>query len=97
MDGTFKAVPKDYEQIYSIHAVLFSGDHRMTFPCVYIFMTSRSEDSYTRVFSEIFDIAEENGFRLEPSCIMTDFEKAAINASEKELMLRPTISAAFFI
>ena len=83
MDGTFKVVPKDFQQICSIHCVFSSGSKKMTFPFVYILMTSRSEASYTKVFSAIFNIARDNGFLLEPSCIMTDFEMAAINASKK--------------
>ena len=36
------------------------------------------------MFEELVDFAEENDIHLQPSIILTDFEKAAINATHSE-------------
>jgi hypothetical protein len=71
-DGTFKSCPKLFNQLYTIHCV----QHQTVLPCVFILMTNRREATYHRVF-ETLKYLQQN---LNPVSILTDFERAAINA-----------------
>ena len=84
MDGTFKTVPTLFHQLYSIHAMVGTGENAKVLPLVYALMTSKSEECYIRLFQDLNDFAAENNHELNPQFILTDFEKAAINASKRE-------------
>ncbi|XP_059175689.1 uncharacterized protein LOC131955549 [Physella acuta] len=79
MDGTFKTAPNIFLQIYSIHAPVGYENCRVL-PLVYILMSRKTEAMYTRAFQDLADIAEKMHIHLSPRFIVTDFEKAAINA-----------------
>jgi hypothetical protein len=84
MDGTFKIVPTIFRQLYSIHAPVGTGENAKVLPLVYALMSSKSEEIYTRMFQELNDYANDNNIILNPKFIITDFEKASINASGRE-------------
>jgi len=84
MDGTFKTVPTLFHQLCSIHAMVETGENAKVLPLVYALMTSKSEECYIRLFQDLNDFAAENNHELNPQFILTDFEKAAINASKRE-------------
>ena len=63
-DGTFKAAPPLFTQIYTIHAVKYNS----TIPTVFALMPNKSQDTYVRLFNAIKDL-EPN---LNPISIMTD-------------------------
>jgi hypothetical protein len=84
MDGTFKTVPKIFYQLYSIHAPVGTENNSRILPLVYVLMTGKSEELYQLLFQDLIEFAEENYIQLTPSYIITDFEKAAINASHEE-------------
>ena len=71
-DGTFKAAPPLFTQIYTIHAVKYNS----TIPTVFALMPNKSQDTYVRLFNAIKDLKPN----LNPISIMTDFEQSAINA-----------------
>jgi hypothetical protein len=71
-DGTFKVVPPLFDQLYTIHGVKYNN----VIPSVFILMPNRRENTYERVFEAIKNLEPS----LNPDSIMTDFEKAAINA-----------------
>ena len=71
-DGTFKTAPPLFNQLYSIHGIV----NRDVLPLVYILMANKTEESYNKVLSELKAL----GPTLSPRTIMTDFERAAINA-----------------
>jgi hypothetical protein len=71
-DGTFKSAPREYSQLYSIHALV---GHK-SFPCAYALMSSRSCSSYSRLFAEIKRLRPD----VHPLSIMTDFEQSAMQA-----------------
>jgi hypothetical protein len=71
-NGTFEVVPPLFEQLYTIHGV----KHNNVIPSVFILMPNRRESTYERVFEAIKNLEPS----LNPSSIMTDFERAAINA-----------------
>ncbi len=74
-DGTFKASPPLFPQVYTIHAVKYSN----VIPTVVVLMPNKSEATYTRVLNALKNL---NG-NLNPTSIMTDFEQAAIKAFRK--------------
>ncbi|CAG8517757.1 9673_t:CDS:2, partial [Ambispora gerdemannii] len=84
MDGTFKTVPTLFRQLYTIHAPVGSENNSRILPLVYILMTSKSEELYIKLFQDLINFAEENDIQLKSSRILTDFEQAAINASNIE-------------
>lgn len=84
MDGTFKTVPTVFYQLYTIHAPIGTEDNSRILPLVYALMTNKSEELYKRFFQDLINFAEDNDIELKPSTIITDFEKAAINASHNE-------------
>ena len=71
-DGTFKTAPPLFNQIYSIHGIV-NGN---VLPLVYTLMANKTEERYNKLFSELKAL----GPTLSPRTIMTDFERAAINA-----------------
>jgi hypothetical protein len=72
LDGTFSITPSLFEQLYTIHAI----KHNKNIPLVYVLLTRKTENLYTRVFNSLFDLNEN----LNPDSVMLDFELAAINA-----------------
>jgi len=84
MDGTFKTVPTIFYQLYTIHAPVGAEDNFRILPIVYVLLTNKTEELYRHMFEELVDFAEENDIHLQPLIILTDFEKAAINAMRSE-------------
>ena len=84
MDGTFKTAPNIFLQLYSIHAPVGGEENSRILPLVYILMSRKCEDLYNRAFQDLSDIAAEFNVQLAPQFILSDFEKAAINASSTE-------------
>lgn len=84
MDGTFKTVPRLFQQMYTIHALVGRGDNARVLPMIYALMTSKSEECYNELFHEVITLSEEANQVLSPPLILTDFEKAAINATQSE-------------
>ncbi|CAF3241470.1 unnamed protein product [Rotaria sp. Silwood2] len=84
MDGTFKTVPTLFRQLYSIHAPAGGNINSRIVPLVYALMTVKSEELYQRLFQELNEWAEENELELKPDFVLTDFEKASINAVKSE-------------
>jgi len=73
-DGTFSITPNLFEQLYSIHGNV----HGSIFPLVYVLMPSKKQHLYEEALTEIRKLAPN----FNPHTIMTDFEKASINAYE---------------
>ena len=69
-DGTFKVCPELFFQLYTVHA---QQDGRI-FPCIFSLLQNKTENTYTRFFTEVFNRTNA------PNYILVDFEKSAINA-----------------
>jgi len=80
VDGTFNYAPAFFTQLYTIH-VFINGFY---LPLAFFCLPSNSEDTYKRMFQFLEHLASENNVILQPSCIMVDFERAAINAAKVE-------------
>lgn len=70
-DGTFKSVPHEFYQLYTIH-IDFIG---ATLPIIYILMKDKAEETYLRAFQLIL---KNNKFLVE--YIIMDYEMAPKNA-----------------
>ena len=73
-DGTLKVAPQQFYQLYTIHA----EKDGYVFPCVYSLVTKKDELTYMKIMRKLVELEPE----LDPSYIMVDFEKAAINGSK---------------
>jgi hypothetical protein len=74
MDGTFKIVPKLFCQLFTIHGNI-NGAY---YPLIYSLLPDKRESTYVKIFEHIRMIME----KIEVNLIMTDFEKAVINACQ---------------
>lgn len=80
MDGTFKTVPTIFKQLYTIHGCVGGHENSRVMPLVYALMSSKSEECYKTLFQDLIDFSDEHNINLQPQFVLTDFEKAAINA-----------------
>ena len=71
-DGTFKVVPELFYQLYSIHCLV----SKRTMPCVFALLPNKRQSTYEELFNQLRAV----NARLNPSAIMIDYEKAAMNA-----------------
>ena len=85
-DGTFKVVPSQFFQLYTIHC----EKDGYIIPCVYALMTNKREVTYNKLFKNLIEIEPD----LNPSHIMVDFEKASLNALEENFIA--VVSGCFF-
>jgi len=73
MDGTFKIVPKEFYQIITI--LVYSELHSVEIPAAYILTSCKSECLYRLAFSTLTLICETLNIKIQPTTIMSDFEK----------------------
>ena len=74
IDGTFKASPQLFYQLFTVHAV-YNGQH---FPFVYALLPNKTTITYNHLFTKIKECCLENGLHLNPSVILSDFEGGII-------------------
>jgi len=98
-DGTFKACPGIFKQIFTIHGSISRGiNNNICVPLVYVLITNQTEDDYKTVLNEFNNFAIKNNINFESNKeleIITDFEKASINAIN-DVFPFVTHSACFF-
>lgn len=85
MDGTFKAAPEHFAQLFTIH-FLFS---ERLFPAVWILLTHKKEEVYSRAFTIIQDLAQERHIHMATIESMSDYETGLIPAITNVLHFRP--------
>ena len=68
-DGTFKICPMQFYQLYTIHIQIF----RFYPPCLYALLPEQTYSKFLKVIISVSDNAQ-------PSRILLDFERAAVNA-----------------
>ncbi|XP_064468575.1 uncharacterized protein LOC135380414 [Ornithodoros turicata] len=79
MDGNFDVTPKLFLQLYVILIPL--GDAAVSI--VYALMERKTQESYEELFRAITSRCESLGCSPYPEVILTDFEKAAMNAAKE--------------
>lgn len=82
-DGTFKTVPKLFQQLYTIHGCVGGVNGRVV-PLIYALMTRKNTESYDTLFRQLNDLAVSINVNLCPKYIMTDFEIAPMKAFVRE-------------
>ncbi|CAB4380960.1 unnamed protein product [Rhizophagus irregularis] len=85
MDGTFKTVPTIFKQLYTIHGSVGGSENSQIMPLVFSLMSSKSEECYRALFQNLINFGDEHNIDLQPQYVLTDFEKASINAVHIEL------------
>ncbi|KAE8738585.1 hypothetical protein FOCC_FOCC015931 [Frankliniella occidentalis] len=79
-DGTFKTVPDQFGQLYTIHGLVRDvASRRYVFPLVFCLCVRKNEATYRRIWEAITEEATRLGKRFHVSIMMTDFELSAIN------------------
>jgi hypothetical protein len=88
MDGTFKAAPKLFTQLYTMHIRV----HGNFIPALVAFLPSKDEATYLRLLRLIRASAATANLVFAPAAtvIHCDYELAVIRAVERELNLQPT-------
>ncbi|XP_067660025.1 uncharacterized protein [Haliotis asinina] len=80
MDGTSFVCPSLWQQVYIVHCLV---DGQM-FPVAFSLLPSKSRDTYIRLFNYMKDsVLAIVGVELFPSVVQTDYEAAAIGATER--------------
>jgi len=75
-DGTFKSTPILFEQLYVIGGLRVQGTGVQYFPLVFCLTPNRTGDTYRRILRQLLELNPQLG----PKSIMSDFEKAAMQA-----------------
>ena len=83
MDGTFKSAPNIFYQIYTIHGYVGGDATGRTFPFVYFLLSNKTEETYRKALKELEKAMGQR--EVTTRLIITDFEKAMINAVKHEL------------
>ena len=76
IDGTFKAAPKIFRQVVTIHFVRKGK----VFPAVYAFLPNKEEQTYIRLLQLLREHALMFNLILNPEIFLGDFEIAIVNA-----------------
>jgi len=74
LDATFKIAPKGFLQI--LNMIVYIPNLQIFFPVAHVIMTHKTKDLYSHVFQHLRLTAELNGFSLNPTLAMCDFEQA---------------------
>ena len=75
-DGTFKAAPKLFTQLYTIHGQK-SG---YTVPCVYALLPNKRKETYVRLFRQIKSWLDVAGRQWLFESFLSDYEHGTFNA-----------------
>ena len=72
-DGTFKAAPKLWTQLYTIHG----QKNGFTLPCVFALLPDKRKETYLRLFRQIKSWIDEVPQQSEFCIFLSDFEQGA--------------------
>lgn len=76
-DGTFKTVPEQFMQMYTLHGIV----EGFVLPLAFALCVRKNLETYEHIFSVIKNLAEEKVRRVwSPGKVMMDFEQAAMRA-----------------
>jgi hypothetical protein len=71
-DGTFRTAPKHFAQLFTIHFL----KNFKAFPAVFGLLPNKKQETYVK----LLEVLKAKIPHLKPTSIMTDFEKASMNA-----------------
>jgi MULE transposase-like protein len=75
-DGTFKAQPTLFDQLFVIHGLRSDGENVLCVPLVFCLTPNRTTATYKRILEKLKELRPG----LAPISIMTDFEQALLNS-----------------
>ncbi|KAK3931052.1 Thyrotropin receptor [Frankliniella fusca] len=76
-DGTFKTVPNQFSQLYTVHGLVTDvASRRYVFPLVFCLCVRKNEATYRRIWEASTEEAARLGKRFRIRIMMTDFERA---------------------
>lgn len=75
-DGTFKTVPNQFLQLFTIHGIV----RQFVFPFVFCLTAKKNEHTYNTIYNELKNYAVNNHLTLSPRYAVSDFEIANMNA-----------------
>ena len=73
-DGTFRVCVEIFFQLYTVYG---QRDGRI-FPCVFSLLPNKNENTYNRLFEQLFQLVNDLGNG--PNDVLVDFDRSAINA-----------------
>ena len=90
MDGTFKAAPNLFHQLFTVHCNIADGEgENCIVPVVYALMPGKSQEIYQKLFKKIVDLIGTETIKTE--MVICDYEKAVMNAVVQEIPnVKPT-------
>lgn len=91
-DGTFKTVPKQFYQMYTMHGVVYGH----VFPLVYSLTSRKTQETYETIFRHVKREIQNLGLQMNVRTVTTDFELAAMNAARVILRPRDGIHGCLF-
>lgn len=77
LDGTFKIVPSQFQQLYAIHGNVMSN-RKTTVPLLFALCTNKDKNTYNKLFEFIIEYSNDNNILLNVQNCVMDFELAAI-------------------
>lgn len=81
LDGTFRTCPTVFYQIYTVHGLIGLHDTvQKVVPLVFGLLSNKNKRIYCLFFELLKSRASQFGTNLQPDVVITDFEKASINA-----------------
>ena len=86
MDGTFKAAPSLFTQIYTVHVEL----HGQFFPVLMALLPDKQEATYSRLFQVLCNKAAAQQLLFQPQAVHCDYEMAVLNAVAAVLGVQAT-------
>lgn len=76
MDGTFSVAPSIFTQLYVIRAPIGTS----AVSCVYALLSGKQQSMYEELLQAVLTKCEEYDLYPDPTTVITDFEKAALQA-----------------
>ncbi|XP_034230410.1 uncharacterized protein LOC117639119 [Thrips palmi] len=87
-DGTFKTVPNQFGQLYTIHGtVVDTAQRKPVFPLVSCICVRKNEATYQQIWEAFIDEAGRLNLQFKVNLLMTDFELAAMNVHQRAFPL----------
>jgi len=93
MDGTFKSCPKPFYQLYTI--IAYTNTFYM--PMVFALLPDKMQSTYETLFHYLLQQCVVTGLKCEPQQILTDFERAAMNAVEVKFPKSQLVGCRFHL
>lgn len=94
IDGTFKTAPSLFKQVYTIQGTRLEGPEQQpgkAIPLIFCLLPDKQE----RTYMDVFETVKRNLPGWEPTRVMLDFERAAINAVQTQ-WINTQITGCFF-